>query len=280
MIDGDGHGTSLARMTALGAHDGRIGPACTSVDSCLSPSCRCSTYGLDLKVPMGEQPGAVVAPMTPSTDSLPHVLISDPNPVGRSRVSEILHASGIPADTAETAQQVLAATEADTVLLSLDGSTEEKLELIRKLRGLGPRRPAIVVMSGQSNALLPRALDVGADDYLITPARPEELVARLRVVADRRRLEAEHAMARTDPLTGLLNLGAFHQRLEEELKRSARHGRPLSLAVLDIDHLKRVNERYGRRAGDKALGAVADLARSHARETDVVGRVGAGSWRG
>ena len=83
-------------------------------------------------------------------------------------------------------------------------------------------------------------------------------------------------MARTDPLTGLLNRGAFHQRLEEELRRSARHGRLLSLAVLDIDHLELVNDRHGRRAGDKALGTVAELARSHARDTDVVGRVGDG----
>jgi two-component system, cell cycle response regulator len=223
---------------------------------------------------MGEQPGAVVAPMTPSTDPPPRVLISDPDPAGRSRVCAILRANGIPAETAETAEEVLAATEADTVLLSLDGSTEEPLELIREIRGLEPHRPAVVVMSGQGQALLPRALVAGADDYLITPARPEELMARLRVVADRRRLEAEQVMARTDPLTGLLNDGAFRERLGEEVKRSARYGRSLSLALLEIDHFKLVNERHGRRAGDRTLRAVAELAGFHARETDVVGRVG------
>jgi two-component system cell cycle response regulator len=223
---------------------------------------------------MGKQAGAVAAPSPPSQDSSLHVLIADPDPVGQSWLCEILCANGIPADTATTVDEVLAATEVHTVLLSLDGSPEERLELIREMRARGPQRPAVVVMSGQSPALLPHALDAGADDYLLTPVRPEELIARLRVVADRRRLEAEQVMARTDPLTGLLNDGAFRERLGEEVKRSARYGRSLSLALLEIDHFKLVNERHGRRAGDRTLRAVAELAGFHARETDVVGRVG------
>jgi diguanylate cyclase (GGDEF)-like protein len=81
-------------------------------------------------------------------------------------------------------------------------------------------------------------------------------------------------LARTDPLTGLLNYGAFHHRLDQEVRRTARHDRPLSLALLDIDHFKQVNDRHGHRAGDDALRTVAELAKSHLRETDVLGRVG------
>ena len=225
---------------------------------------------------MGKQAGTVAVLSPPSPDSPRRVLIADPDPAAGSRLRAILSANGIPAETAGTAQEVLAATGADGVLVSLDGPPEERLALIRSLRELGPRRPAVVVLSEQSQALLPRALDAGADDYLISPPRPEELIARLRVATAWRRLETERVMARSDALTGLLNLGSFRERLAEEVKRAARHGRPLSLALLDIDHFTRVNDRHGRRAGDRTLGALAELAASRARDTDVLGRVGGG----
>jgi two-component system cell cycle response regulator len=225
---------------------------------------------------MGKQAGTVAPPSPPSRDSIRHVLIADRDPGGRSRLCAILRANGIPAETAGTTDEILAASGVDAVLLSLDGPPEDLLDLIRGIRGLGLHRPAVVVLSGRSEALLPRALDAGADDYLISPARPEELIARLRVLAGRRRLEAERLMARTDLVTGLSNLSTFRERLAGEVKRATRHGRPLSLAVLDIDDFTRVNDRHGRRAGDKTLRALAELTRSRARETDVLGRVGGG----
>jgi diguanylate cyclase (GGDEF)-like protein len=225
---------------------------------------------------MGKQVETSAPPSPPPPGVSRCVLIADPDPAERSRLREILRANGIPAETALTAEEVLSPTGVDAVLLSLDGSPEERLELIREMRGLGPRRPSVVVLSGRSPELLPHALDAGADDYLVSPPSPEELIARLGVAAARRRLEAERTMARTDPLTGLLNLGTFRERLAEEVKRAARHGRPLSLALLDIDHFTRVNDRHGRRAGDRTLTALAELARSRARETDILGRVAGG----
>jgi diguanylate cyclase (GGDEF)-like protein len=110
------------------------------------------------------------------------------------------------------------------------------------------------------------------EETLVQLERVAELISLAVSNADAREHLAR--MARTDPLTGLLNHGAFHQRLEEEVKRSARYGRPLSLALLDIDHFKLVNDRHGHSAGDETLRTIAELARSQARETDVVGRVG------
>ena len=110
------------------------------------------------------------------------------------------------------------------------------------------------------------------EETLVQLERVAELISLAVSNADARENLAR--MARTDPLTGLLNHGAFHERLDEEVKRSARHGRPLSLALLDIDHFKLVNDLHGHRAGDEALRTVADLVRAHARESDVLGRVG------
>ena len=117
----------------------------------------------------------------------------------------------------------------------------------------------------------------------------EETLIQLERVADLISLAVSNAdarehlarMARTDPLTGLLNHGAFHERLDEEVRRSARHGRPLSLALLDIDHFKLVNDRHGHRAGDDALtdGRRASCGITPATATSSVGWA-ARSWPG
>ena len=81
--------------------------------------------------------------------------------------------------------------------------------------------------------------------------------------------------SQTDPLTGLANRRAFDQRLAEEVSRAARHGVPVSLLVVDIDHFKAYNDHYGHPAGDACLRRVASVLRECAgRPTDVVARVG------
>ncbi len=93
-------------------------------------------------------------------------------------------------------------------------------------------------------------------------SRLEELIATLSIAA------------LTDPLTGLLNRRAFETRIHEEVARSARQGAPLSLLALDIDHFKRVNDRFGHPIGDAALVSIAETVREASREADVVARVG------
>jgi diguanylate cyclase (GGDEF)-like protein len=99
--------------------------------------------------------------------------------------------------------------------------------------------------------------------------RLDELVDELRDVA--RRL---HATARRDPLTGLPNRRAFDEALARELARAARTGRPLSLVLLDLDHFKQVNDRYGHAQGDASLRLFADVVREELRPGDLAGRMG------
>jgi diguanylate cyclase (GGDEF)-like protein len=80
--------------------------------------------------------------------------------------------------------------------------------------------------------------------------------------------------ARTDPLTGLPHHGTFHRQLEEEIARTARFGSVLSLAVIDIDHFKTVNDDHGHEVGDATLRAVAARLAAHARVVDMAARVG------
>lgn len=81
-------------------------------------------------------------------------------------------------------------------------------------------------------------------------------------------------LAMTDSLTGLLNRRAFDARLREETSRAVRHGAPLSLMLLDIDHFKLINDRYGHEAGDCLLSAAVQHLAGTPRETDISARYG------
>jgi diguanylate cyclase (GGDEF)-like protein len=95
------------------------------------------------------------------------------------------------------------------------------------------------------------------------------LVSRLRVA-----LVRERALARTDPLTGTANGRTFYDHAEQEVRRSERTGRALTLAYLDIDNFKAVNDRLGHPAGDDLLRQVADVIQRQTRAGDLVARLG------
>lgn len=94
------------------------------------------------------------------------------------------------------------------------------------------------------------------------------------LAALRRRLADEERLARRDPLTGVLNLRAFQERLEYSLALSARDGQPLTLAYVDLDDFKRVNDAYGHTRGDMVLAAVGQVLTEAIRNTDTAARVG------
>lgn len=81
-------------------------------------------------------------------------------------------------------------------------------------------------------------------------------------------------MSQRDPLTGVVNRRCFSERAAAEFLRARRFGRDLSLAMLDIDHFKRVNDRWGHAAGDKVLKRLCEGIQSELREVDLLARVG------
>ena len=82
------------------------------------------------------------------------------------------------------------------------------------------------------------------------------------------------AQASTDPLTGLANHRTFHDRLRAEVARANRHGRSLTLALIDVDHFKQINDSAGHETGDRVLAAIGERLRSAARAEDLLARIG------
>ncbi len=100
------------------------------------------------------------------------------------------------------------------------------------------------------------------------------LFAAYFVSALRRSLDQEHELAHTDELTGAVNRRAFLEAAAQEINRARRHRHQFTVAYMDVDDFKKVNDRYGHSAGDQLLRSVAATIRETIREIDVVGRLG------
>jgi diguanylate cyclase len=116
--------------------------------------------------------------------------------------------------------------------------------------------------------------------------REKEVAARLQSLAERvahmeqeasgfrEHLEEQRQKALIDPLTGLPNRAAWSERLEHEIGQWQQHGNTLMLAMLDLDHFKRINDNYGHLAGDKVLKIIATVLSKRLRGTDFIARFG------
>ena len=96
-----------------------------------------------------------------------------------------------------------------------------------------------------------------------------------RDLTEHKKLQSHlESMATIDSLTGLANRQAFMQRAKNEFNRARRYARPLTVVMIDIDHFKAINDRYGHAAGDEVLRQAADICQSSLRGSDLMGRVG------
>lgn len=102
----------------------------------------------------------------------------------------------------------------------------------------------------------------------------EEIVGVLSIRELTKAYELLQVEANTDPLTKVSNRRHFFRNLKNEMERAFRFNRPISVAMLDIDHFKRFNDNYGHNAGDKVLRVLSSMLISEFRTIDLVGRLG------
>ncbi len=122
----------------------------------------------------------------------------------------------------------------------------------------------------------------GAEDMLVEPVTPAEVIARVHSAARTKTLQEElvgqgrrlATMLHEDSLTGLFNRRYVLVRLGGLISGARRHGRPLSVAMVDVDWFKRINDECGHDAGDAALVEIAGALRARLRAEDELGRMG------
>lgn len=165
----------------------------------------------------------------------------------------------------------------DLVICDWEMPDVDGLELCRMIRRAKlPRYVYLLLLTARSNSRdLVRGLEAGADDFITKPIDKTVLLARLqaaaRVLVMERRLRS---MSEHDPLTGLLNRRAFHDRFAEVWNHAFQYDRQLSCVMVDIDFFKRINDDHGHAAGDATLKAVALHLEGLRRSSDVLCRYG------
>ncbi|TFW19364.1 diguanylate cyclase [Duganella callida] len=208
------------------------------------------------------------------------VLVADDDIVNRQVLAELLKPEHtvLLAKNGEQALERAARHLPDLILLDVIMPDMDGYEVLRRLRAdAQTAHITVIFISGlgrpEDEA---NGLKMGAADYISKPFNETVVMARvamhLQMVRQRRMLEH---LAHVDGLTELANRRRFDEVYEAEWQRSRRSGRPLSLALLDIDAFKQYNDHYGHPAGDRALRAVARSASAGLRRpADLAARYG------
>lgn len=222
--------------------------------------------------------------------SLPSVagaraLIVDDWEESAEAMQQALLEEGILAGRAASEAEMMALTQAiafDLVVISLSMVGDDPLRLASRLRAGESTQavPMLVVAEPEQRDLVLRGFDLGANDWLLRPLDPMELRARARnqirrkFYQDRLRSDIGHALelALTDPLTGFYNQRYLSRHLQTLLAAGATNG--LAVLMLDVDHFKQINDRWGHQMGDQALILIAQTLRSRIRVFDSIARYG------
>jgi diguanylate cyclase (GGDEF)-like protein len=186
-----------------------------------------------------------------------------------------------PASSAEEAINFLKKRPVQVVITDIMMSGMNGLELTDSIKQA--HDIDVIVMTGYSGDFsYEEAINKGASDFVFKPIRFEELHLRIKRVLRERQLRIERdqmldklqRLAITDGLTKLYNSRYFYNRLELEIARSIRYGRPLSLLLLDIDFFKNYNDAHGHLEGDKVLVRLGKVIKICLRKMDSAYRYG------
>ncbi len=205
------------------------------------------------------------------------ILVVEPDYQRALRFSLTLQQAGMTAMLATQPDQALKELvdfQPDLVLMDVDLPEVTGPELASIIRQSDAYVHVPIVFVGGSTTIEDQLefMRSGADDLVPASDDHEAIVSTVSYHAQRSR--SLRYFLSHDSLTGLLNHTEFMQRLEAEFEQAARHHRSISYAIVDVDDLKSINERYGYLTGDGVIKSLAGLLSQRLRKTDLVGRYG------
>ena len=214
------------------------------------------------------------------------ILVVDDDAEQVERLAALLRRGGYepyPAKSAAQAARLARTIAPSLAILDIGLPDTDGFALTRRLKKEATGFLPVVLLTGYGDPESKRrGVEAGADEFLQKPVSPFELDLRLRSLLRIKGLTDELArqnqrlleLANTDPLTGVPNRRHVLEQLRREVRRAGRYGNPLAVAVLDLDHFKQVNDRFGHATGDEVLCAAARALSSGIREEDTLGRIG------
>jgi diguanylate cyclase (GGDEF)-like protein len=212
----------------------------------------------------------------------PKILVVDDERDIRDLVNMFLERSGFQTFTAvsaEAALDILKNHEIGIVLADIQLPGIDGLELTKIIRHT--YKADVIIMTGYSSKYtIEEVMAQGAMDLIMKPLRLEDLLLRINVALknrsekkkNSRKLEELKNLTVRDDLTGLFNSRQFYRHIAQEIDRSNRYFRPLSLILMDIDKFKSLNDTHGHLFGDKILSAIGEIIKSAIRMQDTAYR--------
>jgi two-component system, cell cycle response regulator len=215
------------------------------------------------------------------------VLVADPDDLRRARTARALRSVGWSVRECRGAHEAIEAcrkTPPGVMVVDTDACAADDLPLIDAIKGDPELFPIGLVIRGRQLDV-DQALDGlarGAHGILVDPVADAELVASVRSAARtgtlqrelRSRAVALERLAFSDALTEVANRRFLDRQLDALVGAANRHGRPLALAMIDLDHFKAVNDAHGHGVGDAVLAEVAARLSGRLRVEDHLGRFG------
>jgi two-component system cell cycle response regulator len=212
------------------------------------------------------------------------IMIVEEDPLAAAQIASPLATHKVTVAANCAAAQAQLGRDTDLVIASLTPDDRDALHFVSYCRASEALRqtPILLIAGERDLPRLAKGLDLGANDYLVRPIDPNELVARTNIQLRRRRLQhsldqnyrRSLALALTDELTGLYNRRYLFAHLDKLIARVNGDGVAAALLLFDIDHFKRVNDTYGHPSGDTVLQQIARRARDSVRSDDLVARLG------